>query len=86
MAIAGAAGPGQWMRWDGKRLHRGRIETTIITERDYQRALQRLSNGERVHVDVYASMHLRVAAHFHKVEVALRDDPTHTLCLAGALE
>lgn len=74
------------MHWDGTRLHRGRIETTTITERDYQRALQRLQNGERVHVDVYASMHLRITAHFHFIEIASRDDLTHALYLAGSLE
>lgn len=72
MAVAGSAGNGQWMEIRDGKLHTERIGVSTIVERDFDRAIGRLLNGERVHVDVYKSMHFRVAA---TLRVALGMEP-----------
>lgn len=87
MAIAGAAGPGQWMQIANGRLVTEQAGTTTgVVERDYHAAIARILAGERVHVDVYRSLHMRVADEIERRLRSRVDDVTHGLMLAGAVE
>lgn len=87
MAIAGNAGPGQWMQLVDGRLRMERAGTTTgVVERDFDAAVTRILAGERVHVDVYRSMHMAVAVEVRRRLRAGMDDVTMALMYAGALE
>lgn len=87
MAIAGNAGPGQWMQLVDGRVRLERAGTTTgVVERDFAAAVTRILAGERVHVDVYRSMHMDVAAEVRRRLRAGMDDVTVALLLAGAVE
>lgn len=62
MAVSGSAGNGQWMEIRDGKLHTERVTMSTVVERDFDRAIARLLDGERVHVDVYKSMHFKIAA------------------------
>lgn len=90
MAEGGSAKPGQWLHIANGELVRGRMETTQVTESKRDAAIARILAGERVCVDLYRQLHMDVAAALDEALTAARhaqrDDVTHALCNAGALD
>jgi hypothetical protein len=86
MAIAGSAKTGQWMHIEHGRLVLGRMETTGVTVSEIDRALALILDGKTVCVDVHGQMHHAVQRTIDVLLQRNRDDTTHALCNAGALE
>jgi hydrogenase maturation factor len=77
---------GQWMRIEDNRLIVGRTETTGVTESVMIDAIERITNGETVCVDVHGQMHHAVRRTIDVLLQRDRDDVTHALCNVGAIE